>query len=199
MPSPPSLAELRATLADTPLAPVSGPHREAAVAVAFAPLEAGPGVLLIERAHRPGDPWSGQIALPGGRREEQDADVVATAIRETEEEVGVTLPPAALVSRLPPIAARRRGLVTDLWVHPVAFVLDAPTPPGTSDEVAASRWVTLTELLDPRNARHHTVDVPGGKSRFPAMRLGPWILWGLTWRILDDLLRRLDHSLPRSS
>lgn len=65
-------------------------HREAAVALLLRPREQLE-ILLIKRAERDTDPWSGHMALPGGRREPGDADLVTTAFRETEEETGVPL------------------------------------------------------------------------------------------------------------
>src|SRR5579863_6444108 len=63
----------------------------AAVAVVVRDTEEGDEVLLIKRAERDGDPWSGHIALPGGRVQKQDESFKATAVRETREEVGVDL------------------------------------------------------------------------------------------------------------
>ena len=70
---------------------------ETAVALVLAPGSMGLEALFIRRAERADDPWSGHIALPGGRREPGDADRLATAVRETREEVGVTLPASALL------------------------------------------------------------------------------------------------------
>lgn len=58
-------------------------------------------VLFIKRARNPRDPWSGHMALPGGRREAHDDDLLATAIRETHEETGIELDPESLIGRLP--------------------------------------------------------------------------------------------------
>ncbi|HEU4700285.1 MAG TPA: NUDIX domain-containing protein, partial [Gemmatimonadales bacterium] len=63
--------------------------RWAAVALVVTP--APDSMLLIRRAERAGDPWSGHMALPGGRHSRGDADLAATAMRETAEEVGVRL------------------------------------------------------------------------------------------------------------
>ena len=63
----------------------------AAVAIVLAPDP--DAVLLIRRAERAGDPWSGHMALPGGRYEPKDPDLLGTALRETVEEVGVALKP----------------------------------------------------------------------------------------------------------
>lgn len=170
---------------------------EAAVAALFAPLGGeGVGLLLIERAHHPGDPWSGQIGLPGGRRDPGDADRAVTAIRETHEEVGIVLPRSALLAALPPIQARRRGLRVDLWVHPLVFALPEAPAPGVSREVRSSRWVAVSEIVDPANATTQEIDTPEGRLRLPAVRLDAYLLWGLTYRILHDVFGVLGLRLP---
>jgi 8-oxo-dGTP pyrophosphatase MutT (NUDIX family) len=87
--------------------------RWAAVAIVIVPEP--DALLVVRRAERAGDPWSGQMALPGGRRAEGE-DLLFTALRETEEEVGLVVPPEALLGvlddvapltpMLPPIAVR---------------------------------------------------------------------------------------------
>src|SRR5450432_2372229 len=87
----PSRERLRRAVAETPAeAPLTG-TRQAAIAVIFLELEMSLDVLLIERAIREGDPWSGHMALPGGHADPADADLSATAERETLEEVGLDL------------------------------------------------------------------------------------------------------------
>src|SRR5690606_12995479 len=68
------------------------PFKEAAVALVFRPVgEADAELLLIRRATRSGDPWSGQIGLPGGNRSRVDQTLEDTAVRETAEELGIDL------------------------------------------------------------------------------------------------------------
>ena len=74
-------------------------RREAAVSLLLSENFQGTELLLIERAHQDGDPWSGQMAFPGGRRELQDETVLDTAIRETAEEIGVHLDVENRISR----------------------------------------------------------------------------------------------------
>src|SRR5450631_3467354 len=66
-------------------------------------------LLLIRRAEREGDPWSGHLAFPGGKREAEDASLLVTAIRETAEEVGLRLAPESLLARLADVRARVNG------------------------------------------------------------------------------------------
>ncbi|MEP6687797.1 MAG: NUDIX domain-containing protein, partial [Gemmatimonadales bacterium] len=79
-------------------------------------------VLLIRRADRAGDPWSGHMALPGGRREETDPDLVATAVRETFEEVGLSLAPADLLGSLDDVVPRT-PVLPPIAVRPYVFAL----------------------------------------------------------------------------
>lgn len=144
-------------------------------------------ILLIRRAERTGDPWSGQMALPGGRRDPTDADPAETAVRETLEEVGVELPDATLLGALPDVAPRSAHL-GNIVVRPFLFVLpDRPiiTP---NDEVAEAGWVRLDVLKDPANQRPYTLELRGERRTFPAYFIGDSVVWGLTERILSDLL-----------
>lgn len=149
---------------------------QAATALVLAPGEHDIEVAIIERAHRPGDRWSGHLALPGGRREHLDLTLAETAARESEEEVGLALGPA--VTRIAAHRARVRPGVVACY----AFVLDRPqamTPQPT--EVANAWWVPLGSLTDPGNAitvRH--TGIP-----FPAIDVQGRALWGLTLKLLQ--------------
>ncbi len=73
---------------------------QAAVALVLVPGSEGPELLLIKRTERDDDPWSGQMAMPGGRRDEEDHDLLQTAIRETREETSVDLGEAEVLGEL---------------------------------------------------------------------------------------------------
>ncbi|MAG58510.1 MAG: coenzyme A pyrophosphatase [Planctomycetes bacterium] len=174
----------------------AGEIPEAATAVLLAPGPGGsadPLLLLILRATHPQDPWSGQVGLPGGRRDPIDADRLATALRETREEIGLDVPRESAAGALDPIRALRRGVRQDLIVHPFVFRLPEAAPPGRSVEVQEARWIPVAHLLDP--ARATEVDVPGGSRGVPAVSLDGWLLWGLTYRMLTDLFARSGRTL----
>jgi 8-oxo-dGTP pyrophosphatase MutT (NUDIX family) len=161
-------------------------QREAAVAVVLVSGTDGSwDLLLIKRAEQEGDPWSGQIALPGGRRDPEDTDLMTTAIRETEEETGVRLPPASCVGQLDDLSPVSRHL-PQLVVRPYVFYL--PTRPivTQSDEVARHLWVSCDALLARRT--EETLIIRGEPWRVPGYRVGEDFLWGMTERILSPLL-----------
>jgi len=146
-------------------------------------------VLLIRRAERAGDPWSGHIGLPGGRREEGDADLLATAIRETREEIGVELPPGARLGALDDVRPSTPTL-PEIMIRPFVFGLEPRPAARTSDEVAESYWIPLESLHAARGVtkvtiRETLVEVPCFKA--PGLPEG-LVVWGLTYRILGGLL-----------
>jgi 8-oxo-dGTP pyrophosphatase MutT (NUDIX family) len=160
----------------------------AAVAVVLVP---DPDViLLIRRAEREGDPWSGHMALPGGRRSLSDEDLLATVIRETREEVGVTLEGDQLIGCLDDVAPRT-PVLPPIAIRPFVFVLpDRPTLTH-NPEVASSRWVHLDQLLHPETYHSVRLDVRGESRDVPAYHLEDAVVWGMTERILTGLLRKL--------
>ena len=160
----------------------------AAVAVILHDGAEGLEALFIHRAVRAGDTWSGQIAFPGGRRDPGDADLLATAIRETGEEVGVDLS-----------SAERLGVLDDLYprtpvlppvvVRPFVFALTARPTVVVSPEVQDAFWVSFRALQAPGVASTVTVDHPGIPRRvLPAYTLGNHTIWGLSERILTPLI-----------
>ena len=160
--------------------------RWAAVAIVLVPDP--DSLLLVRRAERPGDPWSGQMALPGGRREEEE-DLLFTAIRETEEEVSLSLPPEALVGVLDDMAPRT-PVLPPIAVRPYVFRLERrPQLATLSEEIAATYWIPLASLLSDEFYADVDMVVQSRSMRFPAFRLEEGTVWGMTERILSDLLR----------
>jgi 8-oxo-dGTP pyrophosphatase MutT (NUDIX family) len=142
-------------------------------------------VLLMKRTERDGDPWSGHVSLPGGRYDARDPDLLATAIRETREELGIDLSGARLLGGLTPLHPRSSGPAR-VEVTPFVFTTTEPVEPQPSDEAEAAFWLPL-EL-----ARSGSIDdsyaYPGLGIAFPSWRYEGYVIWGLTWRILGDLL-----------
>lgn len=140
-------------------------------------------LLLIRRAEAPGDPWSGHMALPGGRRSAQDEDLTAAAIRETFEEVGVSLPRAVLIGTLDDLAPRT-PVLPPVAVRPFVFRLDARPELTLNAEVAAAAWIPLATFLHPRTYQTVTLHLHGADTPVPAYRFEEAVVWGLTERIL---------------
>ena len=156
---------------------------EAAVAIVLAPGADGElELLFIKRAEEEGDPWSGQMALPGGRREDGDDDLLATAIRETCEETSIELARGALLGELDDLAPVTRVL-PPIMVRPFVFGLQHKPEVEPSREVALHLWTSLEGL--PGSAGETAVSVPGFEGEVPAYLIGPHVVWGMTHRILS--------------
>lgn len=159
-------------------------RRRAAVAVVLHE-EPSPRVLLMKRAERAGDPWSGHISLPGGRFEVSDGDLRVTAIRETREELGVDLEAARILGRLEtlhPYLSGPRG------IEVTPFVFATPVAPETvcGPEALAAFWLPLD--LAGSGALDGAYIHPGSGSAFPSWIYQGHVIWGLTRRILDLVL-----------
>lgn len=162
----------------------------ASVALILVPGAEGLDTLFIRRAVRDGDPWSGQIALPGGRRDAVDLDLEATAIRETREEVAVELLGAERLGALDDVRPRTQ-LLPPVLVRPFIFALADRPSLSPSLEVQSAFWAPLARLLVPGTHRDVTLPVPGGDRTFPAYVLGQDVIWGMTERILTLFLTKI--------
>ncbi len=189
------LAQLEQALSTAPAPeaahPPPGDVRGAAVAVILRIAEDDVlEVLLIERAHFDGDPWSGHIAFPGGRRELSDESSLATAVRETREEIGIDLIAAGRVlGTLSPVGPGSPSLPR-LSVAPYVFLWPEPALLTLSEEVADAFWVPIALLQHVNATRDVPVAVAGGMRTVRAFVHGRYTIWGLTERILRDLLDR---------
>lgn len=146
-------------------------------------------LLLIRRAERAGDPWSGQLALPGGRREAHDPDLLHTAIRETAEETGMVLDREwhrADLDDLAPITP----VLPPIVVRPFAFQLAHALTAGLSAEVADASWVPLATLAGEGVYRPATIEVRGVPRIVNGYHLESGLLWGMTERIVTPVIER---------
>lgn len=174
----------RLAVASPPAPPEDGLHW-AAVAVVLAP--SPDAVLLIRRAERTGDPWSGHMALPGGRRSAEDADLLDTAIRETAEEVGLALGRERVLGALPDVVPRIPA-IAPIAVRPYVFTIDRRVPLRPNAEVASTRWVPLDLLLHPETYHSVSLDIRGEPRDVLAYHMEDAVVWGMTERIITHLL-----------
>ncbi len=158
----------------------AAPATRAAVALLLRERERGLEVFVIKRAEKAGDPWSGHMALPGGREEPGDESAYDTARRETLEEVSIDIAEGRLLGQLDDMGPRRSG--GQLVVSTVVVALDAR--PGLLDarEVQEAFWVPIEELVDA------PVEIPDFPGEWPAYTYRDrYVIWGLTHRILGQL------------
>jgi 8-oxo-dGTP pyrophosphatase MutT (NUDIX family) len=156
----------------------------AAVAAVLREGPRGLEVLLIKRAERDGDPWSGDVALPGGRVEAVDTFYRDSARRETKEEVGIDLSRnARFLGYMSPLRTRRDGI----WVVPSVFLAEGALRVVENVEVSSHKWVPLKELRIPGNRSEHRPYPDDLGRSFPSFDLDGYRVWGLTERILSAI------------
>jgi len=166
-------------------------HR-AAVALILREQPSGLELLFIHRAEHPADPWSGQMAFPGGRSETGDAELVATAVRETREEIGLDL--VALGRPLGRLSEVRTHLPLGSVPHsvvPFAFAIEGDPELQLNEEVQEALWVPLPFLLDRANRSSYTWVRKGLPFPTPCITFRGRVIWGLTLKIVDELVEAL--------
>jgi ADP-ribose pyrophosphatase YjhB (NUDIX family) len=178
---------LRAALASRVPEKVVRPEaRRAAVAVLVTG-EPEPAVLFIRRKERVGDPWSGQMALPGGFWSPADDSLETTARRETEEETGVDLAAAGLLLGVLDDVSPRTPYLPPLVVTPYVFAVAEALTAHPGPEVDAAVWLRVRDLFDPGLRRPFRLSLPGEAREFEAIVVGDYTIWGLTERVLQQL------------
>jgi 8-oxo-dGTP pyrophosphatase MutT (NUDIX family) len=170
-----------------------GSYARAGVAIVLRDGPVGAAFVVIHRAHRSGDPWSGHMALPGGRQHPEDPDLVTTASRETHEEVGLDLRRGGrLIGTLDDLRAIGGGRPLDLVITPFVFAFSGPdqlTP--NQAEVQSAFWIPLASLRRPDAHGTYRHQHAGYDLEHPAFLYGGYTIWGLTHRILTRLLEIL--------
>lgn len=167
--------------------------RRAAVAMLLREQEGEAEVLLIRRAEHELDPWSGDLAFPGGRIDAVDAGPRAAAERETREEIGLKLSPRQYLGRSDDLTGAY------LSIHIACFVYALEERPDfhLNGEVVDLFWVPFRTLLDPQRNRMHRFHYRGAGRCHPVIDLPEWTnrpLWGITYRLLENFLDRFNLS-----
>ena len=150
-------------------------------------------LLFIRRAVHADDPWSGHVALPGGRKDALDPHSEATARRETQEEVGILLQEDEHWGTLRPVQARSRTGVQGLWIMPHVYRIPGPPPAFTlnSNEAETARWIPVLRLLAPETQSHVEMETQVGKTKLPAWVIDDFTIWGLTYFMVRSFLEPL--------
>ncbi|WXG44087.1 MAG: CoA pyrophosphatase [Promethearchaeati archaeon SRVP18_Atabeyarchaeia-1] len=160
----------------------------AAVAILLREADRNLRLLVVKRVENPKDPWSGQMALPGGRREPGDRSLKETVIRETLEETNIDLANRCrFLGVLEPVRSAVRPGMT---VLPFVFVLEHdPEIKLSAEELERYIWVDPKQLIRSRGS------VKFNFGAFPAYLIGDSVIWGLTYIILTKLLETLQLPL----
>ena len=173
--------------------PYAAPEPEGLTSHAAVALIVGPKdeLLFIRRAVREGDPWSGDMAFPGGRAERTDRSDRETAERETWEEIGLDLSAGVYVGALPVRQSPLRDPKFGFGIFPFVYRVAGWPAFVPSDEVAAVVPFAMERLLAGEGRGEFRYQGWGVDRVVPCVRLDDTLIWGLTLRMLDDLLERV--------
>jgi 8-oxo-dGTP pyrophosphatase MutT (NUDIX family) len=133
------------------------------------------------------------MALPGGRRESTDADLIDTAVREALEEVGLTLGRDQLAGRLADVIPRTPTL-PPIAVRPFVFLPPVRPRLALNAEVSSAAWIPIDHLLQRETYRPVQLELRGETREFPAYHLEDAFVWGMTERILTELLEEFRRT-----
>ena len=163
------------------------PNKEAHAAVAILLTETNhtSKVLLVKRATRETDPWSGHMAFPGGRRGPLDKNLLGTALRETMEETGIDLAKCVIIGNIESVYSTVRP---DICIQPFIFTCTELPEITLNEELRAYYWIPLEELDRSRGITRIV------HREHPAFLVEGEAVWGLTYRMLEKLLSILNKE-----
>jgi 8-oxo-dGTP pyrophosphatase MutT (NUDIX family) len=148
-------------------------------------------LLFIKRAARDDDPWSGQIAFPGGRRDPEDSSLEDTVVRETFEEVGLDLRRDGTIIGALDELRPRIAVLPPVIVRPFVATISFNAIVGSSDEVAGSFWAPLDAILGSSASRSTQILIRGTSTMRPAIHFDGHVIWGMT----ENILRRFEEII----
>ncbi len=163
--------------------------RRAAVAAIFGPDDQ---LLFIHRAERAGDLWSGHMAFPGGREDPEDGSLLRTVLRETQEELGLDLSAARCLGALSPILSPRNTPNRQIHVLPWVFRLDDWPALSPNEEVAGVVRFDFRRFLGREARGTFSYTWQGTPYELPCVQLDGTLLWGMTLRMVDELIERVE-------
>lgn len=156
-----------------------GEDARAAVAILLRRGEGDLELLLVKRTVIPSDPWSGDMAFPGGKRGPQDRSLMETALREAFEETGIDLNDSGCLGLMDTFHSTVRP---EMGVLPYVFLVEGTPELSLNEELSSFLWVPLGEM-----------NVSKGKAlvknlEVPAFGVRGEVVWGLTYRMIEKLL-----------
>ena len=166
--------------------------RQAAVTLLLRKEQGAAELLIIKRAEREGDPWSGHLALPGGRAEPSDADLMATAARETYEEVGIDLLNGGVFIGQLPLIQPNAPRLPQIEITPLVALAPPSLSIRLNEEVDRVFWVPVGQLKREGLSEAYAMRFGEVIKKWPAYTSEDGPIWGITERILTSFLSLLD-------
>lgn len=159
---------------------------DAAVSLLLKPMNRDLGVLFVKRVEKPTDPWSGQMALPGGKRDAEDQNLKQTVVRETLEETNIDLlHRCRFLGVMGPLRSTQRP---EMKILPFVVLLEHEPKIKLNEELEGFFWISLDKLVQHKG----TVEFSFGE--VPAYTVGEQVIWGLTYRILEKFIQPFEYS-----
>ena len=162
----------------------------AAVGLLLKPTNHNVKVLFVKRAENPADPWSGQMALPGGKRDAKDKSLKGTIVRETLEETSINL--LYRCRFLGVMATLRSDIRPELKILPFVILLEHEPSIKLNAELKYFLWVSPEELIQSRGIFKFSF------GEFPAYIVGGNIIWGLTYNIFENFIHTVDPKVSKT-
>lgn len=159
---------------------------DAAVVILLREEEQGFQILLVKRAEKSDDPWSGQTALPGGKRNPEDRNLMETVVRETLEETCINLLEGCrFLGTIEPLRSTQRP---EMMILPFVVMLEQEQTIKLNEELTEYLWTPLKKLP------HQTGTAEFSFGEYPAYIVEDHVVWGLTYRILESFFSILESS-----
>ncbi len=165
--------------------PITAIANHSAVAILLNPTPT-PSILMVKRAHRTGDPWSGDMAFPGGRQEHSDKSHIATALRELHEEIGVFIQSPPLM-RLSTLWTKSHSSFRPMAIHPYIFKTHRKFSFKLSHEVDEAVWIPL-ESFETNLRNHFNWKLRFATYRMPCFYYQKYRIWGLSLKMIEEML-----------
>ena len=163
-----------------------GQDANAAVALLLKPVDQDLKVLFVKRVENPADPWSGQMAFPGGKRDAKDQNLKQTVVRETLEETNINLlDRCRFLGVMETLRSKQRP---EMKILPFVVLLEHEPSIKLNEELEGFVWISSEELVK------HKGTVKFSFGEFPAYIVGNSVIWGLTYRILEKFVHTLKYS-----
>ncbi|ARU56262.1 NUDIX hydrolase [Oleiphilus messinensis] len=145
-------------------------------------------ILVVQRATRSGDPWSGDAAFPGGKSDPLDRSLEATAKRELMEETSISLNMDASY-KLNRKITRVHHALKPMFITPFVFEVETPITTHLNSELSNAQWIPIQTLRTQQFKSSYRWRTPYGSINVPCYRFNGIVIWGLTYSIIQNFLQ----------